>query len=232
MTDPVVDLDARRAQEPRRRLRMLAVVFVVVAAIAVGWMVWFSSLLTADAVSVVGVQGASATQVEDAAQVPLGVPLAQLDAQAIEDRLAPITWIDQVEVRRGWPHDVVIAVTPRTPIALAPDGSGVDASGVVFTPIAPVANPLPSVKGTGVGLVAAMGVLTSLPADLRQKVDLLSATTRDNVELRLKSGARVRWGSVEQAELKAQVIRALLRRKAKIYDVSAPELPTTFKEKV
>jgi hypothetical protein len=29
--------------------------------------------------------------------------------------------------------------------------------------------------------------------------------------------------------MKAQVLRALLRRKADIYDVTAPELPTTFK---
>ena len=77
-----------------------------------------------------------------------------------------------------------------------------------------------------------MGVLTSLPDDIRQKVVSLKATTRDDVELTLKSSAIVRWGSAEQAELKAEVTRALLKRKAKIYDVSAPELPTTFKEKL
>jgi cell division protein FtsQ len=42
----------------------------------------------------------------------------------------------------------------------------------------------------------------------------------------------VRWGSVEQPELKSQVARSLLKRKAKVYDVSAPELPTTYKEKL
>jgi cell division protein FtsQ len=231
MSEPVIDLDARRTRGPMRH-RVVIAVLVVLAAAAIGWIVWFSSLLTADAVSVVGVEGATAEQVRTTAAVTLGLPLAQVDTQAIQDRVAPLAWVDAVEVRRGWPHDVVIAVTPRTPVAMTPAGLGVDAEGVAFTPIAPVTAVLPTVKGTGVGLVAAMGVLTSLPADLRARVMRLSATTRDDVELHLRSGATVVWGSVEQPELKAQVLSALLKRRAKVYDVSAPELPTTFKERV
>jgi cell division protein FtsQ len=41
----------------------------------------------------------------------------------------------------------------------------------------------------------------------------------------------VLWGSAEQGELKAQVLAALLQRRAGVYDVSAPELPTTQQEK-
>jgi cell division protein FtsQ len=168
-------------------------------------MVWFSSLLTSEGVTVIGVEGVPAQEVYDTAQVPLGVPLAQLDTQAIADQLHSISWIESVDVRRGWPHDVVIAVTARTAIAVTPTGLAVD---------------------------AAMGVLSLMPDDLRPKIAKLTASTRDNVELTLKSGAILRWGSVEQPELKSQVARALLKRKAKVYDVSAPELPTTFKEKL
>lgn len=231
MTEPVIDLDARRTRAPRR-YRLLIALLVTLAIGAVAWMFWFSSLLTADAVRVVGVDGAPAEQVRAAAAVTLGVPLAQVDTQAIQDRITPLAWVAQVEVRRGWPHDVVIAVTPRTPIALTTAGLGVDASGAAFTPITPSTIVLPQVQGSGVGLVAAMGVLTSLPDDLRTKVVRLSASTRDDVELRLRAGATVIWGSVEQPELKAQVLRALLKRKAKVYDVSAPELPTTFRERM
>jgi len=232
MTPPVVELDHHRAHGPRRRLRVIIAILVFLALLAGAWMVWFSSLLTADAVTVVGVDGAAAQEVHNTASVPLGVPLAQLDTDAIAQHLATIGWIDHIDVRRGWPHDVVIAVTPRTPIATRGDGTVVDAAGVAFTPVAVVPSGLPIVHAEDLGLVAAMGVLTSLPDDLRQKVVSLKATTRDDVELTLKSSAIVRWGSIEQAELKAQVTRALLKRKAKIYDVSAPELPTTFKEKL
>ena len=231
-TPPVVELDDHRARGTRRRLRIVVAVFAALAVLAIAWMIWFSSLLTADAVSVIGVDGAAAREVQSTASVPLGVPLAQLDTDAIARHLSTIGWIDHIDVRRGWPHDVVIAVTARTAIATRGDGTVVDAAGVAFTPVAVVPSGLPTVHADDLGLVAAMGVLTSLPADIRQKVVSLKATTRDDVELTLKSSAVVRWGSVEQADLKAQVTRALLKRKAKVYDVSAPELPTTFKEKL
>jgi cell division protein FtsQ len=228
----LVELDHHRARGPRPRLRFIIGIFVVLALLAAAWMIWFSSLLTADEVRVVGVDGAAALEVHNTASVPLGVPLAQLDTDAIAQHLATIGWIDHIDVRRGWPHDVVIAVTARTAIATRGDGSVVDAAGVAFTPVALVPSGLPTVHADDLGLIAAMGVLTSLPDDIRRKVVSLKATTRDDVALTLKSSAIVRWGSIEQAELKAQVTRALLKRKAKIYDVSAPELPTTFKEKL
>ncbi|MDO8731752.1 MAG: FtsQ-type POTRA domain-containing protein [Actinomycetota bacterium] len=232
MTPPVVELDKHRARGPRKRLRVILVIFALVALAAAAWMIWFSSLLTADGVTVIGVDGSAAQEVRNTASVPLGVPLAQLDTDAIAQHLSTIGWIEHIDVRRGWPHDVVIAVTPRTAIATRGDSTVVDASGVPFTPVAQVPSGLPTVHADDLGLVAAMGVLVSLPDDLRSKVVLLTASTRDDVALTLKSSAIVRWGSVEQAELKAQVTRALLKRKAKIYDVSAPELPTTFKEKL
>lgn len=232
MSKPVVELDDHRAPAPRKGLRIVLAVLVLLALAASGWMVWFSSLLTAESVSVLGVDGVAAQEVKNTASVPLGVPLAQLDTETIADRLSTIGWIDHIEVRRGWPHDVVIAVTPRTAIATRGDGTVVDAAGVPFTPVEQVPPGLPTVRADDLGLVAAMGVLVSLPEDLRSKVVHLKATTRDDVVLTLKSSAVVRWGSTEQAELKAQVTRALLKRKAKIYDVSAPELPTTFKERL
>jgi cell division protein FtsQ len=74
-----------------------------------------------------------------------------------------------------------------------------------------------------------MTALASLPPDLARKVVSVSATTRDDIELTLRSGDRVRWGSAEQPDVKAEVLRALMNRKADIYDVAAPELPTTFR---
>jgi len=74
-------------------------------------------------------------------------------------------------------------------------------------------------------------VYESLPVGLKNRVRNVVATSRDNVELALKSGSRVRWGSAEELEFKAQVLEALLSRRAEMYDVSAPGLPTTINEK-
>jgi cell division protein FtsQ len=37
----------------------------------------------------------------------------------------------------------------------------------------------------------------------------------------------VRWGDSGRSGLKAAVLRALLPQRARVYDVSAPDLPTT-----
>ena len=88
---------------------------------------------------------------------------------------------------------------------------------------------LPKVRAEGGALAAATSVVNGLPADLLKRVVSVSATTLDDIDLHLRSGDVVRWGSALDSETKAEVLQALLRRKADLYDVSAPELPTTFK---
>jgi cell division protein FtsQ len=73
--------------------------------------------------------------------------------------------------------------------------------------------------------------VSQLPKSLAQKVVRVRAQSIDSVELDLKSGAVVRWGSADEPEFKAAVLEALLSLRAQIYDVSAPELPTTTDEK-
>lgn len=225
-----VDFGDRSARRRSRLRIVLAIVGLAVIGAAV-WAVWFSSLLAVQTVRVVGAQGAQADAVIAAASVPLGVPLARVDAAAANVRVLALPWVASVEVRRGWPHDVVIAVAPRVPLAMVVTPNGrraVDAEGVPFTPVGvPVGN-LPTVKGEGVGLETAMAVLSALPPDLAGRVATVSATTRDDADLVFKSGTTVHWGSAEQAEFKAEVLRALMRHKRDVYDVSAPELPTTF----
>jgi cell division protein FtsQ len=96
--------------------------------------------------------------------------------------------------------------------------------------IAPAAEAsLPTVTANGDALIAAMGAYSSLPTDLAGRVKAITATTRDNVDLALRGGALVHWGSAEKATEKAQVLRSLLRHRADIYDVTSPELPTMWK---
>lgn len=240
MTAPVVDRPVTVApvlttRRPRRRLLRVSLVLVVVAAAAAAvWAIWFSSLLAAEQVRVVGVDVARSDAALAAAAIPVGVPLARIDTAAAERAVLGLPWVLDAEVRRGWPAEVVVAVTAREPIAVLTSGdgtgrSGVDAEGIAFPVAGPFPKGLPTVQATGVGLTEAMAALATLPPDLARRVVSVSATTRDDVELRLRSGDLVRWGSADQPEYKAEVLRALMNRKADVYDVAAPELPTTFR---
>ena len=77
-----------------------------------------------------------------------------------------------------------------------------------------------------------MRVLETIPQDLRSRVAVVSATTRDDAEIFLDSGIVIRWGSAERPILKARVLAALMKTRARVYDVSAPELPTTVGQRL
>lgn len=222
----------RRPRLSRCQRRVLLVVTAALLAIVVVWLVWFSSVLSVREVRVAGVEGPRASEVLAVAGVPVGVPLARLDVTSAEQRVRELPWVASVEIRRGWPSEAVVAVEPRVPVAALesdPRLSAVDASGVVFTAAEPLPRRFPRLRAEGPALEAAVAVLQSLPPDIRDRVVTVAATTRDDVDLFLRSGDEVRWGSADQAEVKADVLRALLKRKADMYDVSAPELPTTFR---
>ncbi len=237
MTAPVIERPATvDFSDPRprrrRRLRIIALVLAVILVAVAVWAVWFSSLLAAKQVRVIGVDGVRADAVLAAAAVPVGVPLARIDTGRAERAVTALPWVESAEVRRGWPTEVVVAVTMREPLATVSSGTqrlGVDADGVVFDIVGPLPKGLPKVTADGAALTETMAVLATLPADLAKRVVSASATTRDDVDLTLRSGDLVRWGNADHAAFKAEVLRALMRRKADLYDVSAPEVPTTFR---
>jgi cell division protein FtsQ len=219
----VVDLGVRRRSPWVRRAIVIGALLLAAGFI---WVVWFSQIFSVNEVRVVGATGEAADAVVRAAQVPVGAPLAQLDANTIAVRVRELAWVGDVEVRRGWPNSVVLAVEERAGIARI-EGQLVDEQGVAFTPIGIIPRGLPQVRAEGPALATAMDVYTALPDPWRDRVVRVAATTRDDVTLTLRSGAVVRWGSADRSDFKAQVLDALIKRKAAVYDVSAPELPTT-----
>lgn len=219
------------ATREKRTRRWLVLVAVVVLAALAAWVLWFSSLLSVREVRVLGAVAVSADQVLTAADVPVGVPLARVDVAGIEGRVGAIPRVGAVEVRRGWPDVLVVVITERTPIAVAREGSAyvyLDATGARFGSAAVPANGMPVVVASGdVPAASALAVVDALPAALRRSVTTVTARTRDDVVLTLADGVTVRWGSAEQSDRKAAVLAGLLHVKARSYDVSAPDLPTS-----
>lgn len=226
-----------RRQRARRWLTWRYVLAAVLLVGAVGfgvYAVYFSAWLRADGVQVVGNAQLSEKQVLATADVPLGGPLATVDVHAIEVRLKSLATVKSVDVSRTWPHDVRIEIVERTPVAVLDRGdrlTNLDASGVAFGRLAKAPAGLPRVKvgpgADGDALAEGAAVVVALDPAVSELVDFVEVRTVDEIDLHLRDGRLVRWGSAEQAEDKAAVLLELLNRKAEIYDVSVPGAPTT-----
>lgn len=227
-----------RQKRRRSRWRIAAVVAVVLALAAGVWAVWFSSLLETRDVAISGTDHLQTGRVMRTADVPLGTPLLRVDTDAIAARVSELRPVESVKVERDLPHTIRVVVTERTAVAWI-DRSGtpwaVDASGVVYRPLNSRPSHVPEldVEADDRRVVAATArVAADIAAGDRAllgDIDAISAETRDSIELGLSKGRTVVWGSAEDAQAKLAVLTPLLQIKARSYDVSAPERPTTLK---
>jgi len=242
---PVVDPEVARSrrrfarrQWARRWLAWKPVVAVLLlVALLVGgiWLVFFSSYLSVQGVDVSGVHQLSAGQVQAAAAVPEGDPLARVDLDRIRSRVEAMAPVRSADVSREWPDQVRIVVEEREAIAVVEIGGrlrGMDAAGVVFRDYTKAPPDLPRVESppsTGSeALREAALVVAALPRDLAADVDHVEVRTVDEISLVLRDERTVEWGSAEDSDVKAEVLAEILvARKAESYDVSVPGRPTT-----
>ncbi|MFM8772307.1 MAG: cell division protein FtsQ/DivIB [Actinomycetota bacterium] len=219
----------------KRALWALAVLVPLVAVVA--WIGWYSPWFALDSVQVrissaPEAAGPLATQeVEALVEVPDGTPLLRISPSEVEARIAALPQVASVTVSRSWPTTLVIDVERRVPVAAVPTQAGgydiVDATGVVIRQSPTAVADVPTVRAAGPGLEAAIAVVRDMPEWLRDKVEGIEATTRNDVTLQLRNGSVVIWGAGEENEFKAEVLRVLLKVKALRYDVSAPGTPAT-----
>jgi cell division protein FtsQ len=223
---------------PRRGRLLLAVLAVVVLVAAGVWAVYFSSLLAIDDVQVKGTTTVDAATVKETAAIQLGEPLARLDTDAVVARVGELAPIRTVDVARKWPHTVVVTVTERTPALVVMRGGKAeiyDESGVQFRTVDPGD---PAVAGvpllassstpTPTQVTAVLTVVRALPDPVAARLSTVTADSLDTITLLLDGGdVRVVWGSTERGARKAEVLTALMKTPALLYDVSAPDVPTT-----
>jgi len=240
-SDPAVLRSRRRFARRQWARRWLAwkpvVAVLLLVALLVGgiWLVFFSSYLAVQGVQVTGVSQLKESDVERAAGVPEGDPLARVDLDRIRTRVESLAAVKSADVTRQWPDEVRIAVVERKPVAVVEIGGqlrGMDDGGVVFRSYARAPADLPRVQtsaGTGTeALREGALVVGSLPGDLAAKVDHVDVQTVDEISLQLRDGREVEWGSAERSEQKAAVLADLLVAvDAQRYDVSVPGQPTT-----
>ena len=217
------------------RLRVLVVLGLVVGLVSAGgWVVLESSLLAVRSVEVTGAARLTTAQVVAAADVSGATPLARLDTEAVARRVAGLPAVATVDVSRSWPHSVRIVVREREPAAVQRRGSSyrlLDESGVAFDTVRKRPKGLPLVSAPAAAgpraLRAALAVVTATTPAVRRALIEVHAVSPEQVTLRLTRSRTVVWGSPERGERKAAVLAALMTRRATVYDVSAPDAPTT-----
>jgi cell division protein FtsQ len=142
-----------------------------------------------------------------------------LDEAEAERRLETQPWVDEADVHVALPLTIEIAVTERSPVAVA-TGGVVSLMAAVGTALGPgrVPRGLPvielgapgSVEGprpSPVGAARALGAMTpTLRADVARVRVLLDGT----LELRLRGGPTVTFGTAEDAHRKARTIERIL----------------------
>ena len=140
MSGPLIDLNGRvrdRAREQRqRRVSIGARVVAVLAVLALlGWVATGSPLFSVKNVQVTGNQVVPAETIVQAADIPLGIPLAQVDGAGVARRLAEVPGIGRGVVRVSLPDTVTITVTERTIAFAVADQGGyawIDSTGMRF----------------------------------------------------------------------------------------------------
>ena len=221
---------SRRLRLLRRALLLVGVVALVAATV---WLVFFSSHLAAHQVTVRGTTVLTEDEVRRTADVPLGVPLALSDLDAVVARVETLPAVRSAHVGRDWPDGIVVEVTEREAVAFVErEGTwqGLDEEGVLFRRYPARPSGLPQVQITAStsvdALVEAARVVVALPPELLRRVVVVDVGSIDAISFRLTGGATVTWGSADQSEDKARVLEVLLRREASAYDVTAPGRPT------
>ncbi len=227
-----------RALSNRRRPWRRALLVVLAAATLglLAWVVGWSTWLGLDDVEVTGVTGPEAAAVVKLVDVPLGTPLARVDTEAVGARVRERVTIAEVSVRRSWPGTLTVEVVPRSAALVVRNPQGrlevVDAEGVSFGTVRAVPKGVPVVTATGAegttreALLSSLALLEALPADLAGKVSGIKVSSANLITFTLGERTVV-WGGGEDSARKVAILTALLRTKAKVIDVSAPDTPVT-----
>jgi cell division protein FtsQ len=212
-----------RAESGRPRAGLRAGVLGVAAVVALGLggsQLTRSSLVHARAIEVTGAARLSRAEVVARAAVSRATNVWWLDELAVEQRLEADPWIVDARVSTGFPATIRIEIVERSPVAVASDRLGdllVAADGTALGPAGRTRG-LPRIEVVGASTVegarpsraAAASVLGAMTSELRASVVVVTMAADGSVELRLRGGIRVGYGSAAQPTAKAQALDRIL----------------------
>lgn len=243
MSDLVARISRRaRARRLSRTVKVLVGAGVLATIGGLLWVLLASPWLAVRTIEVDGVSGSLSEQVRAEVESELDRPLARVDLAGVSARVESLPQVRSAEVARRWPRTLSVEVVPREPAAflvVETDGAEqfpvVDGEGVVIETGSERPQGLPRLAAPAGADGApdpervsdALAVLAAAPAEVVERATVVNARTPDDVRTRLSGDVLVHWGSAANLARKSQVLTALMGQDAKVYDVSAPDLPTT-----
>ena len=222
----------------------LGVVAVLAATLTAGYLFWLrdSSLVAVTNVDVVGVASGDPAQIRsDLTRVAERQTTLHVDRAAIEKAAAAYPTIESVSVDPNFPHGMRIEVTERPPAMLIETGGRqlpVAADGTLLTgvevddperlPVLEVGEVPSGATLDGDALQQAL-VVGAAPEELRPLIEKIGEDDDYGVEVTLRGGIPVRFGSGSRAEEKWAAAAAVLadpKLDSLTYlDVRVPEPP-------
>lgn len=230
----------RAKADRRRKYRRYAYVAAGVLGLAlVLWFIAFSSVMKISSVNIEGNNLISSDDLRAAAKVDTSMTLARTDTAEIALNVAAVPQIESVQVRRSWPRTLTISVNERDALGwFYRDGRFriFDENGVVFNRTRKEPKKLIEIRHSGgadtiakatASTAAVISILADQNPALVDKVSYVQVKGPDSITLHITDGTQVRWGNAERSEEKLAVLRVLRKISARVYDVSAPNQPTT-----
>lgn len=210
----------------RRRRRVAASIATVLGIVAAAIALSYSPLFAVDEVRVTGVTGERADLVRRLAAVAPGERLLSVDLHGVRAEVVGLPWVREVDVSRLPPSSIVVAVTPRQPVAVVAlpgaswliDDQGVVVSGGTLPDLPSIDAPRSVLPGPGTevsdaAVRNALAVHLALPGPLRVRVDRYDAPSDRGLRMHLaEEGIWVRMGLATRVPEKAQVVVLLLEQ--------------------
>lgn len=217
----------------RRRIVWLSVLGALIVLVGGSAIAAYSPLFAVERINVVGTSTIDPAQIQAALADQIGTPLALVNDSEVKAALMAYPLIESYALEAKPPHDLTVRIVERTPIGVIESDAGytlVDAAGVALSTTAQVPAGQPVVRvdgGVDSDAFESIGlVIRSLPADVRASLIEASASTLDDVTLKLSSGLTVFWGSAEESVEKARTLTStmLANPAARAIDVSSPDV--------
>jgi cell division protein FtsQ len=225
---------ARARRWAAARPALIAIVAALVVATGT-WIALGSGVFEVRHVDVIGASGATRTEIATAARPTMGSSMLTVSTSGLRHRVSALPTVTSVRVARVWPNTLRVSVTERSPFLAVHQSNGwllIDRTGLPYLTVArrpahvlPLSLDTPKVGDPA--LNAAVSVAGALPASVRNRVTAMLAPSPAGIRLQLRGGMTVVWGGPEDSARKARALAVLLRRHAKVYDVSTPGIVTT-----
>ncbi|WIB12394.1 FtsQ-type POTRA domain-containing protein [Curtobacterium sp. MCPF17_052] len=188
----------------------VVVVLVVSILVAV-----FSPLMALQTIEVKGTDRVDAAQVRAALSGQIGTPLARIDLDEVQQRIAGFPLIESYVTEEEPPHTLVVTVTERTPVVAVQSGKTfdlVDPAGIVVqsTTKRPDGMPVADIGRAALGSTVfrtMTEVVLAMPASVRDQVSGIAASTSDDVTLTMTDGSSVVWGEPGRVRGEGDVAR-------------------------